>query len=399
MSWFDVAVVGAGPAGAFAAYLLAKRGRTVALLERNPLDAHLESARPPLCGEFLSPDLLERLARHELGSVVASAGGCPIHEVNFCSPSRSVRLTLPASGLGLSRRALDAALRRAAVGAGAALRRPCRISRFRRGTGGFELDLPDATLLARHLLLATGKHPAPSIAVAPARDTSASHGDWLAARIHVAPSTANKSTIGGEESAACTPEAAPLRLFFFEGGYIGLGPIEGGVRNLCGLFRRSIARAAFEGGRLSMGWCADRLPAIAMELRDAVVLDEGSAAVSGLHFGAIVDAPASNGAWRIGDAAGMIAPLAGSGLAMALESAELASDHLIRSRPDGAAFARDWNRRFGARIRVSVALQNLLLHRASRDLLLRVIHAVPRVGRFALRRTRGAFRAEPGSVS
>ena len=57
----DVVIVGAGPAGAAAAILLAERGAGVILLDR----AHFP--RPKICGEYLSPEAARVLDRLPTG--------------------------------------------------------------------------------------------------------------------------------------------------------------------------------------------------------------------------------------------------------------------------------------------------------------------------------------------
>jgi menaquinone-9 beta-reductase len=70
----DVLVVGAGPAGAATAILLAEQGLAVTVLERGP------RARPKVCGEYLSPEagrVLDRLGALKVldaGGAVALAG-------------------------------------------------------------------------------------------------------------------------------------------------------------------------------------------------------------------------------------------------------------------------------------------------------------------------------------
>jgi flavin-dependent dehydrogenase len=70
----DVLVVGAGPAGAATAILLAEQGLAVTVLERGP------RARPKVCGEYLSPEagrVLDRLGALKMldaGGAVALAG-------------------------------------------------------------------------------------------------------------------------------------------------------------------------------------------------------------------------------------------------------------------------------------------------------------------------------------
>ena len=70
----DVVVVGAGPAGAASAILLAEHGLAVTVLERGP------RARPKVCGEYLSPEggrVLDRLGvlkTVDAGGAVAMSG-------------------------------------------------------------------------------------------------------------------------------------------------------------------------------------------------------------------------------------------------------------------------------------------------------------------------------------
>ena len=54
----DVTVVGAGPAGALAALVLARRGLRVRLVDR------ARFPRPKLCGDTLNPGALASLAHH-----------------------------------------------------------------------------------------------------------------------------------------------------------------------------------------------------------------------------------------------------------------------------------------------------------------------------------------------
>jgi len=60
---FDIAVIGAGPAGSFAAFLLSKLGYSVALVESMP------EMKRKICGEYLSPGGVEYLIR-ELGEEI-----------------------------------------------------------------------------------------------------------------------------------------------------------------------------------------------------------------------------------------------------------------------------------------------------------------------------------------
>src|SRR5437016_7239075 len=64
---FDVAVIGAGPAGCAAAIAAARAGVSVRLLERGPYPRH------KVCGEFVSPEALALLRELLTEAPAASA--------------------------------------------------------------------------------------------------------------------------------------------------------------------------------------------------------------------------------------------------------------------------------------------------------------------------------------
>ena len=66
----EVLILGGGVAGCAASIALARKGRCVTLIEREPTPRH------KVCGEFLSGEALEDL--HALGIDVASLGAVPI---------------------------------------------------------------------------------------------------------------------------------------------------------------------------------------------------------------------------------------------------------------------------------------------------------------------------------
>src|SRR5450755_943023 len=110
----DALVVGAGPAGSSIALRLARAGADVALLER------ARFPRTKVCGEYLSPGALAALRELGLADIVA-ARGHRIRRVALAAfGSGPVVLALPGAGaLALSRATLDDTLRNAALAAGA----------------------------------------------------------------------------------------------------------------------------------------------------------------------------------------------------------------------------------------------------------------------------------------
>jgi menaquinone-9 beta-reductase len=76
----DVVVVGAGPAGAASAILLAGRGFTVALLDKAAFP------RPKICGEYLSPEASRILDGLGVLKAVDQAGAQPLRGMRIVAP-------------------------------------------------------------------------------------------------------------------------------------------------------------------------------------------------------------------------------------------------------------------------------------------------------------------------
>ncbi len=140
----DVAVVGAGPAGASAARAAAAAGARTVLLDHRP-----ELGQPVQCGEFVptpeeladlfgDPALIARAYTVPPGTVLRATTRLD------CISPYGRRYGFPLAGATVSRRAFDKALALAAEGAGAELRYPLGVTGVRderlRLTDGTELE-------------------------------------------------------------------------------------------------------------------------------------------------------------------------------------------------------------------------------------------------------------------
>src|SRR6185436_1648818 len=104
---FDVAIAGAGPAGASAAIHLAQAGAHVLLIEEKKFP------RQKLCGEFISPECLDHFRRLGVIDQMTMAGGASVSRTVFYS-ARGTGVVVPsewfkadAQALGLSRSEMD----------------------------------------------------------------------------------------------------------------------------------------------------------------------------------------------------------------------------------------------------------------------------------------------------
>jgi flavin-dependent dehydrogenase len=145
----EVLILGGGVAGCAASIALARKGRRVTLIEREPTPRH------KVCGEFLSGEALEDL--HALGIDVASLGA--IFWVRVAAARRAAEAPLPFPAASLTRKALDTALIAEAIAAGVRVERGRSVQALgRTASGMWKATLNDgATFEAPTVFLATGK--------------------------------------------------------------------------------------------------------------------------------------------------------------------------------------------------------------------------------------------------
>jgi len=202
-------------------------------------------------------------------------------------------------------------------------------------------------VLARAIVLACGRNPLPGlrpdVGVARARPT------FVGVKCHYS-------------GLDLPPE---VRLYLFGGGYAGLAPIEHGRANLCMLVPRAAFSQAGASVPAMIAAAARANPALGEDLRGGHLLPESMVAVAPVDTGQ-VGVPWDRFA-RLGDAAVMIPPLCGDGMAMALRGAEmcapLAHDFLRGDRTLEsweAALRSAWHHEFDRPVRVGRRLQALL---------------------------------------
>lgn len=373
---WDVVIRGGGVAGGAAALLLARRGYRALVLEEHRLP------QDRVCGEFLSPEAIPILRRLGVAEAVTAAGASPIETAVICGAAgRRVRIPLPAAGLGLSRRRLDGLLLQAAEEAGAVVRRGALAVRWMAdpGKGWTALGARGEDLgRGRIAVDAAGKRADAWGEGAGPRRPPPRRAGWVGIKAHF------RGAAGGFGTVA---------LHSFPGGYCGTAPVEDGLMNACLVAAENRLRRA-GGPDALFGAVLAACPSLAAQLAGAERVQPAFVCTAGLHYDAN---PRRAPVPRIGDAAGLITPLTGDGMAMALRGAELAVSHLeacLRGeRPaaelEGAVRAalqsefigrRGWGR----------ALHELLTRPRAVAVVACVLSRTPAAGQYLFARTRGA---------
>jgi menaquinone-9 beta-reductase len=306
----DVVIVGAGPAGAVAAILLAREGVRVRLLDRATFP------RDKLCGDTINPGTLQALESLGL-SHAADGRGLPIEGMLMTGPGGSkVEARYPSGlrGRSLVRRDFDWALLQSAIAAGVRFEPAVVVRRALVDESG-----PNKTI--RGVLAVRNGHehamPAAVTLAADGRHSTLAFGLGLARH----PPQPRRWAVGAYfENAGGTPSVGEMHVR--PGRYIGVAHLGGGLSNVC-LVRPSNAGDAAFGDPASLlrseltrdPFLRERF-AVARLVRPPSVL--GPLAVD-------VTPESVTGLILAGDAAGFIDPMTGDGLRFAVRGGALAA--------------------------------------------------------------------------
>jgi len=344
----DVAIVGAGPGGSTLAALLAMRGVSVALIDRDTFP------RDKLCGEFLSYDALPIV-----DALGVDLGDAPsIDRCRVVSRHRTYEFAFPHAARGVSRMKLDELLFRKAVACGA-----IPVTRTVSSL---------ADLGARVIVGAWGRW---------GRFDQQLDRAFVHDRSH--------RNFGFKRHYRGTREPGVIELYSFARGYLGVSDVEDGITNICGLVHAD--RLAGHKGKWDSfietiraeeppleAMYARFTPAQEQFLSSEPVIFRSRSAVEG-------------GVFMIGDASGVIDPLTGNGMAMAIQSAVVAAPYILCALTDRKSaedqYREEHRRMFGKRIGWSRRVAALLSRPAMLDQALRLAKT-PAFGAFLLRHTR-----------
>ncbi|CAN5729398.1 hypothetical protein BH10CYA1_BH10CYA1_50520 [soil metagenome] len=108
---WDVVIVGAGPAGAFAAFLLAQHASNILLVDK------ANFPRPKVCGCCINNAALNLLNQYSLHNLMTEQGAVPLEQLCLFEAHRSATVNLP-GGYSLSRNKFDTALIKAGIDRG-----------------------------------------------------------------------------------------------------------------------------------------------------------------------------------------------------------------------------------------------------------------------------------------
>ena len=278
-------ILGGGPAGASAALAAQREGSPVSLIEKSKFPRH------KVCGEFFSPEIAPALEQLGAWDAFLGAGPARVRRIKLNFGQRRKISRLPECAWGLSRYAFDALLLGLVQAPGAEL-------------------LRESNDDAAPLVIASGRNASRSRA-------------------------AGKNRLFGFKAHFEGPVDDAVELFFFDGCYVGVNPVEGGRTNVCGLGPEDfLRRHAFD-----YDCVARQSPALAERLtpltRSMKWLSTGP-----LRYGQNFSPEGNPGQYPAGDALAFADPFTGSGLVAAVKTGAMAGAAAARGEPVPAYLAR-----------------------------------------------------------
>lgn len=366
---FDVIIIGGGLAGLTSALHLAKCDFNVLLIEKNGYPRH------KVCGEYISNEVLPYL--NHLGFDPFEHGAKRITKFELTTHDNKIIGTeLPLGGFGMSRYEMDFQLFQSALGQGVTVVKDIVVDVVFENDSFQVLTQSDKRFGSKIVIGAFGKKS--NLDVTFKRPFIGKRSPYLGVKVHVSGNF---------------PENK-VALHNFKGGYCGVSKVENGHINLCYITSYNSFKAYKDIDEFQQDVLFKNHALKEIFQKSKSTFDK-PLTIGQISFSA--KDPIENHMIMCGDSAGMIHPLCGNGMAMAIRSAYLASglvkDYLenkITARSElERQYVKIWKRTFSLRLKVGHLIAYLFRQDWLAPKLLVVLRRVPFLVPIIIRMTHG----------
>ena len=357
-------------AGLISAIQLAEAGLDVVVVEKKEYPFH------KVCGEYISNEVLPFLESikcfpHHLQPAKITQFLLSDHG------GREAKMPLDLGGFGLSRYAFDHFLYQQALKRGAEFRLRKQLKEVEPIKEGFRVHLSKGETEEARLVIGTwGKRSTADKGLK--RGFIRQRTDFIGVKYHI------KGDLPDDE----------VSLHNFPGGYCGIAKIEEDTWNMCYLGSKERLR---HWGSLEAMEEKDlgKNPLLKKIMKEATYVQEKPKVINEINFRPkpLVE----QGVLMAGDAAGLITPLCGNGMAMAIHGGKLLSDHILAHWPlqKGSrealeqAYKNAWQKIFARRLWVGRQTQKMFGGRYTSALAVACLQNIQPLGRMLMRQTHG----------
>ncbi|MEO5911304.1 MAG: NAD(P)/FAD-dependent oxidoreductase [Pelobium sp.] len=366
-----IIIIGGGLAGLINAIVLAKADFEVTLIERKKYPFHR------VCGEYVSNEVLPFL--NELGIFPDELGASKISKLTVTAKNgKSLHADLGLGAFGISRYILDDALYQQAKNSGVKFLLETKVLDVKFEDEKFEVILSEETLIADLVIGAFGKRS--NLDQKLNRSFFYKRSPYIGVKYHIK-TDFPKDTI---------------QLDNFSGGYCGINKIEADLYCLCYMAENRFLKdygsiSAMEENILKKNAHLNHL------FQKSEFIWPQPETINEISFEkkSLVD----HHMLMCGDTAGMIAPLCGNGMSMAIHSGKMLADNIISNCSEGInpakraqleqSYEYTWNKNFATRLKVGRAIQNLFGNETITQLLISGLQIFPNLTNLIVKKTHG----------
>ena len=366
---FDVLIIGGGLAGLCNAIHLSKFGTKVLLIEKNEYPKH------KVCGEYISNEVLPYLQYLEIDPFRFGAVKIDTFQLSTTT-NKLISAKLPLGGFGISRYQLDFILSEKAKKNNVLIIQDTVIDvDFKEDT--FLVETKNKQKFTSKICIGSyGKRS--TLDVKLKRGFIKKRSPYLGVKFHVKGSFSENL----------------VALHNFKGGYCGVSKVENNTINVCYItnflsFQKYKNINDFEKNVILKNHFLKEI------FENSTSVFEQPLSISQISFE--TKKPIENHMMMCGDAAGMIHPLCGNGMSMAIQSAQIASK-LILNYLKGNNTNRDtlekryimqWNAQFKWRLKAGHFIAMLFRNDKAASILLQVLKRLPFLLPVIIKQTHG----------
>tara|TARA_B100000497_G_C7647888_1_gene389636 strand:+ start:178 stop:1308 length:1131 start_codon:yes stop_codon:yes gene_type:complete len=354
---YDVIIVGGGLAGLVSALNLSMKGRKVLLIEKHAYPKH------KVCGEYISREVLPYL--YSLDFDPYKFGAKDIQKITLSTASNiSVSTDLPLGGFSISRYCIDYELKKKAELNGARVLK-AKVSEIDFHNELFSVKTSSNDVYIAPLVIgAFGKRSNMDMKLN--RPFLLQHAPFMAVKAHYSGAFPDDS----------------VGLHNFEGGYCGISKIENNHINICYLTEAKIFNK-YKNIQEFQEKVLYKNKFLKEVITNSKLVFDQPLAIGNVSFSSknLVE----DHMLMCGDSAGMIHPLAGNGMGMAIRSAQMVSKLILaysqgeiksREKLEGA-YTKSWKNEFGLRLKSSHIIARLFRLGIIADLMMLFIKVFP----------------------
>lgn len=364
----DIIIIGGGLAGLASAIHLSRYGLKVTLIEKSDFPRH------KVCGEYVSNEILPYLSW--LGADISEIHPTHISKFEFTTQNGKIaKANLPLGGFGVSRYELDHFLYEKALSNGCCINKET-VTDVSFNNDLFKVTTQNQILSTKIVLGAFGKRS--NIDQVLSRDFIHKKSPWLAVKGHYSGNFDNDL----------------VALHNFKGGYCGVSKVENNIINICYLadYKTFKKYKNIEDYQQKVLYENKHLKSV---FEKSQLLFEKPITISQICFDK--KQPVENHILMIGDTAGLIHPLCGNGMAMALHGAKIASELIIdyyngkiKSREQlENEYTKKWKKHFGRRLFIGRILAKILTQKKVTNTLVSIIASFPKLLPAIIKQTHG----------